>query len=59
MLEILASKNGFTVYDTHAGEAVMLFATEREAEALVASLQIQEVHAELKRWSLDQVPAVY
>lgn len=59
MLEIQTSKNGFTVYDTDADEPVMLFATEREAEELVASLQIRELHAQLKRWSWDRVSTVY
>ena len=59
VLEIQTSKNGFTVYDTDAEEPVMLFATEREAEELVASLQIRDVHAELNRWSPDRVPTVY
>ncbi len=59
MLEIQPSKNGFTVYDTDADEPVMLFTTEREAEELVASLQIRDLHAQLKLWSLDRVPNVY
>ena len=59
MLEIQTSKSGFTVYDTDADEPVMLFATEREAEELVASLQIRELHAQLMRWSPDLVPTVY
>lgn len=56
MLEIQTSKNGFTVYDTDADEPVMLFATEREADDLIATLQIREVHAELSRWSPDRLP---
>ena len=59
MLEIQISKNGFTVYDTDADEPVMLFATEREAEELVASLHIRELHAQLMRWSPDLVATVY
>ena len=59
MLEIQPSKNGFTVYDTDAEEPVMTFATEREAEELVASLQIRDVHAQLMRWSPDLAPTVY
>ncbi len=59
MLEIQPSKNGFTVYDSDAEEPVMLFATEREAEELVASLQIRDLHAQLMRWSPDLVSTVY
>jgi hypothetical protein len=59
MLEIQAGQDGFTVYDTAAGEPVMRFATRREADELVAALQIREVHAELRRWSTDHMPSVY
>lgn len=59
MLEVRSEDDGFLVYDLEAGEPVMRFASRREADAMVAALQIEEIHAQLGRWSLDAVPGVY
>ncbi|TAL85453.1 MAG: hypothetical protein EPN74_08195 [Rhodanobacter sp.] len=59
MLEIHSKNDGFTVYDTEADEAVMRFSSRAEADELVASLQIRELHAKLQHWSMDAVPTVY
>ncbi|HUV97529.1 MAG TPA: hypothetical protein VMV98_08680 [Acidobacteriaceae bacterium] len=59
MLEVHSKDDGFTVCDTEADEAAMVFSNRAEAYELVASLQIQELHAQLQRWSVDAVPAVY
>ena len=59
MLEVRNAGDGFVVYDTETDEAVMLFATYREADTLIASLQVDEIHTQLKRWSPDTVPGVY
>jgi hypothetical protein len=58
MLEVHSKDDGFTVFDTEADEAVMRFSSRAEADELVASLQIQELHAKLQRWSVDAAPAV-
>ena len=59
MLEVRNAGDGFMVYDTEADEPVMLFATRREADKLIATLQIEEVHSQLRRWSPDTVPDAY
>ncbi|MCW8807843.1 MAG: hypothetical protein OQK79_06995 [Rhodanobacter sp.] len=59
MLEVRSEDDGFLVYDLEAGEPVMRFASRREADAMVAALQIEEIHAQLGHWSLDAVPDVY
>ncbi|MHB1272487.1 MAG: hypothetical protein ACYCZD_06880 [Rhodanobacter sp.] len=59
MLEVRRKNNGFLVYDTDAGEPVVLFTTREEADELIESLQIQEQHAQLRRWSVDAVPSVH
>lgn len=51
MLEVRIADDRFTVYDIEADEAVMVFASRPEADELIASLQVQELHAELQRWS--------
>lgn len=56
MLEVHPALDGFTVYDTDAGEAVMKFASRAEADEMIAVLQIAEVHAKLQRWAPDAVP---
>lgn len=55
MLEVLSAPDGFTVYDTEAGEAVIKFASRAEADEMVATLQIADVHAKLQRWAPDTV----
>lgn len=50
MLEVHPASDGFTVFDTEAGEAVITFPSRAEADEMIATLQIEEVHAELKRW---------
>ncbi|MFC5526896.1 hypothetical protein ACFPPA_14240 [Rhodanobacter ginsengisoli] len=47
------------MYDADAGEAVIKFASRAEADELIAALQIQEAHAQLRRWSPDAVPDTY
>ena len=59
MLEVRSENDGFLVYDTDAREPVMRFADRREADEMVAAVQIREIHAQLRRWSLDKVPSVY
>ena len=59
MLEVHPAPDGFTVYDTEAGEAVIRFASRAEADEMIAALQIEEVHAKLKRWAPDAVPRAY
>lgn len=59
MLEVHSTADGFTVYDTEAGESIIIFASRAEADALIAALQIRDVHAQLERWSPDQVSASY
>ena len=59
MLEIHPASDGFTVYDTDADEPIIKFTTRAEADELIAALQIQDVHAQLKRWSPDAGPNAY
>jgi len=42
MLEVRNAGDGFMVCDTEADEPVMLFATRREDEKLIATLQVEE-----------------
>ena len=49
MLEVHPAPDGFIVYDTAAGEAVMRFASRAEADEMIAMLRIADVHAELQR----------
>jgi hypothetical protein len=56
MLEVRPTDAGFVVYDTDADQAVIQFASCAEADELIATLQIQELHAQLKRWSVDAAP---
>jgi len=51
MLEVRPAFNGFMVYDTDANEPIVKFRSRAEADELVAALQIQELHAQLRRWS--------
>ena len=51
MLEVRPASDGFTVYDTDAGEPIITFPSRAEADELVAALQIEDVHAQLVRWS--------
>jgi hypothetical protein len=53
MLEVRSALDGFTVYDTDAGEAVIKFASRAEADEMIAELQIAEVHAKLQKWGPD------
>lgn len=59
MLEVRPNDAGFVVYDTVADEAVIRFASRTEADELIAALQIQDLHAQLKQWSTDAAPDVY
>lgn len=59
MLEVHPAPDGFTVYDAGTGEAVITFPSRAEADELIATLQIEETHARLKRWSPDVVPSTY
>ena len=56
MLEVHPAPDGFTVYDTEAGEAVIKFASRAEAAEMIASLQIADVHGKLPRCAPDAVP---
>ncbi|MEO7050394.1 MAG: hypothetical protein ABI128_01900 [Rhodanobacter sp.] len=44
------------MFDTDAGHPVMRFNDPRGADPLAAKLQVQELHAELERWSPIQYP---
>lgn len=55
MLEVLSAPDGFTVYDTEADEAVIKFASRVEADEMIATLQIADMHAKLQRWTPDTV----
>ena len=57
MLEVRHDQNGFVVYDSEADEAVMRFATCRDADAFIAELVIADEHAKLLRWSLERPAA--
>jgi hypothetical protein len=59
MLEVHPAIDGFTVYDTDAGEAVIKFASRAEAEEMIAALQIADLHAKLQHWAPDAVPLTY
>ena len=59
MLEVHPAADGFTVFDTEAGEAVIKFASRAEADEMIAALQIADVHAKLQRWAPDAVPLAY
>jgi hypothetical protein len=59
MLEVHPAPDGFTVYDTDAGEAVIKFASRAEADEMIATLQIADVHSKLQRWAPDAVPLTY
>lgn len=59
MLEVRPATDGFTVYDTDVGEAVIKFASRAQAEEMIAALQIADLHAKLQRWAPDAVPLTY
>ena len=59
MLEVHPAPDGFTVYDTDAGEAVIKFASRAEADEMIASLQIADAHAKLQQWAPDAVSLPY
>lgn len=59
MLEVHPAPDGFTVYDTDAGESVIKFRSRAEAEEMIAALQIADVHAKLQLWAQDAVPLAY
>lgn len=59
MLEVRPATDGFTVYDTDVGEAVIKFASRAQAEEMIAALQIADLHAKLQRWAPDAVPQTY
>ncbi|WP_216840589.1 hypothetical protein [Dyella sp. S184] len=59
MLEVRPASDGFMVYDTDADEPIVRFRSRTEADELAATLQIQEVHAQLARWSVDAEQTVH
>jgi hypothetical protein len=59
MLEVRADNDGFVVFDTEADEPVMRFDDRREADQLVAELQVQELNAQLERFSPDRAQPIY
>ena len=59
MLEVHRAPDGFTVYDTDSGEAVVKFASRAQADEMIAALQIADTHAKLQRWAPDAVPLAY
>ena len=52
MLEVRQHDDGFLVFDTQANEPVMRFDDRRDADRLVAEMQIQELHTQLQGWTL-------
>ena len=58
-LELRAEDGAFVLFDTDAADAVMHFDHCRDADQLVAELQVQELHAALERWAPERVPTVY
>ena len=56
MLEVRPASDGFTVYDTDADEPIIAFPNRAEADELIAALQIEDVHAQLARWSPNANP---
>lgn len=59
MLEVRPENGVFLIVDTATGQAVMRFDDRRQADKLVAELQVQELHAALERFAPDHVPPVY
>jgi hypothetical protein len=59
MPEVHPVPDGFTVYDTEAGEAVIKLASRAEADEMIATLQIADVHAKLQQWAPDAVSLLY
>ena len=59
MLEVRPAADGFTVYDSEAGEAVIKFDSRAEADEMIATLQIADVHGELQSWAPVAVPLAY
>lgn len=59
MLEVRPQDDGFVVFDIEANEPVMRIVDRRSADQLVAEMQVQEMHADLARWSLDGASPVY
>jgi len=59
MLEVHPKPDGFTVYDTDAGEALIKFVSRAEADEMIATLQIADVHALLQQWAPSAVPQAY
>jgi hypothetical protein len=51
MLEVRPRDDGFVVFDTEADEPIIRFVDRRSAEQLIAEMQVQEMHADLARWS--------
>lgn len=49
MLEVRPNDAGLVVYDTDADKAVIQFARRAEADELIALLQIQELHSQLRQ----------
>ena len=56
MLEVRPAPDGFTVYDTDAGEPIITFPSRAEADELIAAMQIEDVHAQLASWSPNANP---
>jgi hypothetical protein len=59
MLEVRPAADGFTVYDSEAGEAVIKFDSRAEADEMIATLQIADLNAKLQQWSPDAVSLTY
>ena len=59
MLEVRPPSDVFMVYDTDADGPIVKFRSRTEADEPAATLQIQEVHAQLARWSVDAEQTVH
>ena len=54
MLEVRVKHGVFVVFDVAADQPVMRFDNRRDANQLIAELQVQELHGVLERWSPDR-----
>lgn len=59
MLEVRGKNGAFVLFDTDPDQPVMRFEHRRDADQLVAELQVQELHAALERWNPDRASTVY
>jgi hypothetical protein len=59
MLEVRGTNGEFVLFDTDEDQPVMRFEHRRDADQLVAEMQVEELHAALERWNPHRAPRVY